>query len=72
MKRLFGLLMVLTVLGAVPVYAEGVSGSQTVSFIDFSAAPENYGAPQRLLQKRYDDYRQGRFVITTLDTQHMR
>ena len=73
MKRLLGLIAVLVVLGGTPVYAnDAASSGKILSFIQFSEVPENHGAPQRVLQKRYDDYRQGRFAVTTLDAQHIR
>ena len=73
MKRLIGLVAVLVVLGGTPVYAnDAASSGKLFSFIEFSAAPENHGAPQRVLQHRYEGYRQGRFAVTTLDVQHIR
>ena len=73
MKKLLGLVAVLVVLGGTPVYAnDAASSGKLLSFIQFSEAPENHGAPQRVLQHRYDDYRQGRFAATTLDAEHIR
>ena len=73
MKKLLGLIAVLVVLGVTPVHANDMASSgKFLSFIQFSEAPENHGAPWRVLQKRYDDYRQGRFAVTTLDAQHIR
>ena len=73
MKRLLGFAAVLVVLGGTPVYAnDAASSGKLLSFIQFSEAPENHGAPQRVLQHRYDDYRQGRFAVTTLDAEHIR
>ena len=73
MKRILGLVAVLVVLGGTPVYAnDAASGGKLLPFIQFSEAPENHGAPQRILQHRYEEYRQGRFAVTTLDAQHMR
>ena len=73
MKSLLGLIVVLVVLGGTPVYAnDAASSGKILSFIEFSGAPENHGTPQRVLQYRYDEYRRGRFAVTTLDAQHMR
>ena len=73
MKRVLGLVAVLVVLGGTAAYANDASSSgKLLSFIQFSEAPENYGTPQRVLQRRYEEYRQGRFAVTTLDAQHMR
>ena len=73
MKKVFGIMMVLVVLGGMSVYAnDAASSGKLLSFIQFSQAPENHGAPQRVLQRRYDDYRQGRFAVTTLDAEHIR
>ena len=68
MKKLLGLVTVLVMLGGAPVYAnDAASSGKLLSFIEFSGVPENHGVPQRVLQHRYDDYRQGRFAVTTLD-----
>ena len=73
MKKLLGLVAVLLVMGGTPVYAnDAASSGKLLSFIQFSEAPENHGAPQRVLQHRYEEYRQGRFAVTTLDAQHIR
>ena len=73
MKRLLGLIAVLAVLGGTPVYAnDAASSGKPLTFIQFSEAPENYGVHGRALDRRYDEYRQGRFAVMTLDTQHVR
>ena len=73
MKRLLGFIAVLVVLGGTTAYAnDAASSGKLLSFTQFSEAPENHGAPQRVLQHRYDDYRQGRFAVTTLDAEHIR
>ena len=73
MKRLLGLIAVLVVLGGVPVYAnDAASSGRLLSFTQFSEAPENHGVHGGVLQRRYDEYRHGRFAVTTLDTQHIR
>ena len=75
MKRLLGLLVVLVVLGGTSVYANdasSVGGGKLLSIIQFSDAAENSGVHGRILERRYEEYRQGRFAVTTLDTQHIR
>ena len=72
MKRLIGFVAILAVLGGAPVYADGAVAGGKLSIVEFSMAPENRGVPQRALEKRYADYRAGRFALTTLDTQHVR
>ena len=73
MKKFLGFAVVLMVLGTAPMlaYAESASGAK-LSLIEFSAVRENHGASERVIEKRYEDYRQGRFAVTSLDTQHMR
>ena len=73
MKRLVGLIAVLVVMGGTPVYAnEAASSGKFLSIIEFSQLRENHGVEGRMLDRRYDEYRQGRFAVTTLDTQHVR
>jgi len=54
------------------VYAESGSGGKLLSYVEFSSAPQNQGIPQRVIDKRYSEYRSGRFAVTTLDTAHIR
>ena len=73
MKRLLGLIAVLVVLGVVPAYANDMASSgKLLSFTQFSEVPENHGVHGRVLERRYDEYRHGRFAVTTLDAQHIR
>ena len=70
-KTLVG--MFLLALMAMPAYAvEGTTAGKTMSYIEFSSIPENHGASLRLVQKRYEDYRQGKFPVATLDTSRLR
>lgn len=73
MKKILAL-VVLGVLAAAPLFAvEGSSASKgTLSVIEFSRLPENHGAPARVLQRQYEEYRSGRLPVTTLDTSRMR
>lgn len=59
------------VLFAAPAFAVE-SGTRPLSILEFSAAPENRGMSQRLVERRYAEYRNGRFAVTTLDTAHIR
>lgn len=75
MKKLLGFIAVLVVLGGTPAYASDASSAgsgRLLSIIEFSQAPENHGVQGRMLERRYTEYRQGRFAVTTLDAQHVR
>ena len=71
MKKMIALMFV-AVFFAAPVYAGTGSSGKLLSSIEFSSVPENRGMPQRVIDKRYDEYRSGRFAVTTLDTAHIR
>ncbi len=71
MKKVIALMFALAFFVA-PVYAESGSSGKLISYTEFSSVPENRGMPQRAIQKRYEDYRRGRFAITTLDAAHVR
>ena len=57
---------------AVDALTASGSGSKTLSYVEFTSIPENHGMPYRVVQKRYEDYRQGLFPIATLDTSKIR
>lgn len=48
------------VMGTVPALAEVVDTEKPFSVIQFSALPENRGLSGRLLDRKYEEYRQGR------------
>lgn len=70
MKKIIALMFIAAFFTA-PVYAEG-SGTKPLSILEFSAARENRGMPQRVIDRRYSEYRNGHFAVTTLDTEHIR
>lgn len=76
MKKIIALtaFIVLTVssAGALESAAVSGSGSKALSYVEFTSLPENNGAPYRVVQKRYEDYRQGRLPITTLNASEIR
>ncbi|MBI2094843.1 MAG: hypothetical protein HYT89_01595 [Candidatus Omnitrophica bacterium] len=55
-----------------PVAAETAMGNRPLSFVEFSALPDNHGAPLRLIQRKYEEYRSGRVARTTLDVSRLR
>lgn len=71
MKKIIALMFVVAFFAA-PVYAETGSSGKLLSSIEFSSVPENRGMPQRVIDRRYEEYRNGRFAVTTLDTAHIR
>ncbi len=71
MKKIIALMFVIAFFTA-PVYAETGSSGNVLSYVAFSSAPENRGMPQRIVERRYSEYRNGRFAVTTLDTAHIR
>ena len=59
--------------GAMPAFAEGVgSVGAPLSSIQFSELSENRGLSGRLLDRKYQEYRQGRLPRTTLSTTSIR
>ncbi len=72
MKKFIALMFVAAFFVAPLAYAEAGSSGKLLSSIEFSAAPENRGMPQRVVDQRYCDYRSGRFAVATLDTAHIR
>ena len=68
MKKTLKVMLVLALVGmAIPAYAETSSSAGTgksLSIVQFGQLPENHGAPSRLVQRRYEDYRAGRFVVS--------
>ncbi len=71
MKKLITLMFVVAFFAA-PVYADSGSSAKLLSYIQFNAAPENRGMPQRVIDRRYEEYRSGRFAVTTLNTANIR
>ncbi len=74
MKKIIGALF-LAVLFVTPAFAgdAGVSTTKPLSIIEFQSLPENHGMTWRVIQRRYEEYRSGRYVPTsTLDTSRMR
>jgi hypothetical protein len=71
MKKVIALMLAAAFFAA-PVYAKTESSGKVLSYLEFSAAPENRGMPQRAIDRRYYEYRNGRFAVTTLDAEHIR
>ena len=72
MKKMLGVIGLMTMM-VTSVYAgEGAGSAQQLTFVQFSGASENRGISGRLLDRRYEEYRSGRFAVTTLDTAHLR
>ena len=76
MKTIFALAAV-AVLSSSPAFAlETAAGSGTggrlLSSVEFAQVPENHGMPQRVVDRRYEEYRQGRLPVTTLDASRIR
>ena len=72
--RVIGALLLLLA-ASVPAYAavEAAGGTaKTLSFIEFSALPQNYGIHGRTLEWKFNEYRKGRLPVSTLDVSHMR
>ncbi len=65
--------LVLIVLGGAPAYAQtGAASEGTLSIIEFSRLPENRGLQDRILDRKYDEYRHGRVPRTTLSASNVR
>lgn len=66
-------LAVFVLAGFAQAAVEGKGSEKPLTFIQFSALPENRGLHGRWLQHRYEDYRKGRFIPkTTLEVSEMR
>lgn len=74
MKKLIAYaVLAVAVLTSVPAYAEtGVGSGKTLSIIEFSTLPQNHGLRGRVLDRKYEEYRQGRVPRTTLSTSNIR
>lgn len=73
MKKLLAVAIVAVMgLAAVPGYAATERAAGTLSVIEFSNLPENRGVSGRMLDRRYEEYRQGRVPQTTLDVSNIR
>jgi hypothetical protein len=74
MKKALALAFGLMVLSAPAVVcsAEDVSSGKLLTYVEFSSIPENRAIPKRLLDKRFEDYRNGWFAVSTLETERMR
>ena len=73
MKKILGFLLLGVMLVAPAMAADTGSGTGTLSVIQFQSLPENHGMPQRVIQRRYEEYRGGRYVpATTLDASRVR
>lgn len=72
MKIVIALMFVATFFAAPLAYAEAGSSGKLLSYVEFGSAPENRGMSQRVIDKRYSEYRSGRFAVATLDTAHIR
>lgn len=64
-------MLALVLMTGTAVYAESATGGM-LSKIEFSALPENHGVPQRVIEQKYDAYRQGRLPVTTLEASSIR
>ncbi len=71
MKKIVSVMGLLAMI-ATSAYAVESAGGAKLSIIQFSEAPENRGIHGRMLDRRYEEYRNGRFAVTTLDTAHLR
>ena len=73
MKKILGSLFLIVVLVA-PALANdaGVSTTKPLSIIEFSRLPENGGLVNRMLERKYEEYRHGRVPRTTLDVSNIR
>lgn len=72
MKKIVSVIGLLAVMATSAYAVESAGSTKTLSIIQFSEAPENRGIHGRLLERRYQEYRNGRFAVTTLDTAHLR
>lgn len=72
MKKIVSVIGLLAVMATSAYAVESVSSTKPMSIIEFSQAKENRGIQGRLLERRYQEYRNGRFAVTTLDTAHLR
>ena len=73
MKKIIGFLFLMVVLVTPVLASDTGAGTGSLSAIQFSSLPENHGMPQRVIQKRYNDYRSGRYVpVSTLDVSRVR
>ena len=72
MKKMISMIGLLAVLTTSAYALESAGNAKQLTIIQFSEAPENRGISGRLLERRYDEYRSGRFAVTTLDTAHLR
>ncbi len=58
--------------GTMPAFAEVVGTGKPLSSIQFSERSENRGLSGRVLDRKYQEYRQGRLPRTTLSTASIR
>ena len=63
----------LMLVGALPAFAEPVARTEKpLSIFQFSRLPENHSLQGRVLERKYQAYRQGRIPRTTLSVSSMR
>ena len=72
-KTIAYVVLAVAVFGGAPVYAETSVGSdRPFSVIQFSDLSQNRGLSGRALDRKYEEYRQGRAPRTTLSTSSIR
>ena len=72
--KLVGFVSLLMLLAS-PSFAavESAGGDKVLSITQFEALPENNGAHFKMIQRRYEEYRKGRWIPkSTLTTEHLR
>lgn len=62
------ILMFLAVAVTTPAFAEG----KPLTVTQFAALAENRGLGARQIDRRYTEYRDGRYAVTTLDSSNAR
>ncbi len=72
--KVLGALLLLLIASAPAFAAIEAKGETTkpLSFIEFSALPQNYGTHGRTLEWKFNEYRKGRLPVSTLDVSQMR
>jgi hypothetical protein len=73
LMKVVGVVSLLAFLASPSFAAEGKAVGKVLSISEFEALPENNGAHFKMIQRRYEDYRKGRWVpASTLTTEHLR
>lgn len=72
MAKFVGAVSVLALLAS-PAFAAGEGAAdKLLSITQFAALPDNHGAHFRMIQRRYEEYRKGRWVPSTLTVEKLR